>query len=315
MSQLTLGHRNISGNILQLRENLPRKTIEEALHNAAMGKPPQNPHNDPEILKAEACLANDVFNAYMRPALRMAIGAPHYIEGPEKKIERAAKKKAAFGDNCDWARHSNLLKDMNSARIASDILSERGVLTLKDPAGLPINIYIVDTDNTFIEPSKKKPGLRMMNTKFLIPIPLKDGESTYHVLELRSYLAKSAESYERSEEEYKKFREADSFANAFSLAAQTTSDENSVKRLTKDFNKARAEATTHLALRTEINERDAEKNGANILIGYTPNRETIAAKKYTFTNFMDYLTNNQPEDVPAPKKVANGADLKTLEMA
>ena len=262
------------GNVHSLHQNLPRKTIEEALYDAWMGNPPQNPHNDPELLKAEALIANSIFDQYVRPTLRTAIGAPHYIEGPAKDVSRAKIKKGRLGDNCDWARHSNLLNNMRMVALTSDMLSNRGVLTLKTTENLPINLYIVDTDNTFISEDPKKLGLRMINTKFLIPITLRGGEESYHILELRSYLAASDATYQES------FSLAISRASPFDGAVQ--------KRLRVSWGQANATAENALLKRTELNQQDAERNGANALFGYTPLPPAPHAK-WSFMTYETYM--------------------------
>ena len=312
MGRLSKAHRAASPDeskkIQQLREELPRRTIEQALRDAAAGLSPRNPHNDPEILKAEALIANDIFNAHLRPTLRIAIGAPHYIEGPEKAISRAAKKKGGvYGDNCDWARHSNLLKDMGMIEKASDLLSQRGVLTLRGPGNLPLEFYLVDVDNTYIENVAKKPGLRMMNTKILVPIPLKDDKYTYHILELRSYLAASQPAMDASEEEYKEYRTAYDLAKAFYAASETARDPHTIKRLNIEYKRAANNAAAHLAERTRICLEDAEEHGANSLLGYKPNIDASLPKGASFTTFESYLDKKYPADAAEESKVVESA--------
>ncbi len=293
------------GNVHSLHQNLPRKSIEEALHDAWLGKPPQNPHNDPELLKAEALIANSIFDQYVRPTLRIAIGAPHYIEGPVKDVSRAITKKGRPGDNCDWARHSNLLNNMRMVALTSDMLSKRGVLTLKTTENLPINLYIVDTDNTFIAEDPKKLGLRMINTKFLIPIRIKDGEESYHILELRSYLATSEATYHASEEAYKAYRDATSLSQSYLLAiSQASPSDGAVqKRLTLHWAQANATAENALLKRTDLNKQDAERNGANALFGYTP-RPPAPHAKWSLMTYETYMakaySNKDGFSSPAP---------------
>jgi hypothetical protein len=293
------------GNVHSLHQNLPRKSIEEALYDAWMGKPPQNPHNDPELLKAEALIANSIFDQYVRHSLRIAIGAPHYIEGPAKDVGRAITKKGRPGDNCDWARHSNLLNNMRMVALASDMLSKRGVVTLKTTENLPINLYIVDTDNTFIAEDPKKLGLRMINTKFLIPITLRGGEETYHILELRSYLAASEATYQASEEAYKTYRDATSLSTSYALALSQVSpfDGAVQKRLALSWAQANTNAENALLKRTILNQQDAERNGANALFGHTPLPPAPNAK-WSLMTYETYMArayaNKDDYSTPAP---------------
>lgn len=292
MSHISTSHKEAQkGNVHSLRQTLHRKTTEEALLDAWNGKAPQNPHNDPELLKAEALIANDMFNHYIRPNLRRAIGAPHYVTGPEKNIGRAMiKKNGKAGDNCDWARHSNLLNNLGMAALTSDMLSNRGVLTLRTTENLLIDLFIVDADNTFIKEDPKKLGLRMINTKFLIPIVIKDGVETYHILELRSYLASSEDAYQKSEAEYQKYRSAFSLKSSYDRALTLISptDGAAQKRLRLAWSQAETNAENALLRRTKLNMQDAERNGANALLGYVP-RPPSSNASWSLMTYDEYM--------------------------
>lgn len=273
---------------------LNRRTIVDALHDATEGSKPRNPHSDPDKLKAEALIANAVFDEYIRPALRTAIGAPHYIEGPEKDVLRAKTKKGDLARNCDWARHANLLNNMSMAKTATDMLSRRGVLRLNSPStGHPIDLVIVDADNTFINDDPNKPGLRMIDTKILVPIDLASGEQTYHILELRTYLAASVPQYEKSEIAYKQYREKSCLVQAFERAITETTDAALQTSLSKAESRAANKASAAKDLRDRINIEDSNRNDANTLIGYYP--LMTEGKGWKLMSFNQWLTSDPME--------------------
>lgn len=283
---------------------LRRRSIEDALIAAARGEPPVQPHADTKLLQAEAALAREVFTQVIKPALRATLHAPQYKAGPEKDVGRVLRKKGSPDENCDWARFANLVNNMDMVKQSSDMLSRRGLLTLHGTGGQTVNIYIVDADNTFTTPSKKKPGLRNLDTKILVGLTLANGEQTYHVLEMHTILAASAEAFKSSHAKFEIFRREDALARTFEKAATLTSDAEYLRGIFKRGASARRKADEALEARTQINLADEQRNGTGALTDYVPTKNS--GKGWTFTSFEKLMKQHEaPPPAAQPPLAVN----------
>ncbi len=281
---------------------LRRRSIEDALMAAARGEPPVQPHADTKLLQAEAALAREVFMQVIKPALRAALHAPQYKVGPEKDVGRVLKKKGSPDENCDWARFANLVNNMDMAKTSSDMLSRRGLLTLVGVDGQQVNIYIVDSDNTFTNPSKKKPGLRNIDTKMLVSLTLKNGEETYHILEMHTILAASADAFRQSHKKYEIYRQQDDYAKTFARAVTLTNDGECLRSMFKRAASARRKADEALEARTHINLADEQRNSTHTLTGYVPTKNS--GKGWSFTSFDELMKMHEaPPPAAQPRRL------------
>lgn len=284
---------------------LRRRSIEDALMAAARGDAPVQPHADTKLLQAEAALAREVFMEVIKPALRAVLHAPQYKVGPDKDVGRVLRKKGSPDENCDWARFANLVNNMDMAKQSTDMLSRRGLLTLNGVAGQTVNVYIVDADNTFTTPSEKKPGLRNLDTKMLIGLTLPNGEQTYHVLEMHTILAASAEAFKASHKKFEIFRREDALAKTFERAATLTNDTEYLRGIFKRAASARRKADEALDARTLINLADEQRNGTHTLTGYVPTKNS--GKGWSFTSFDELMKMHAaPPPAAQPRQLTTG---------
>jgi len=171
------------------RAALPRMTLAQMFNKVANGEEPQQPLANGRALLADAELAADVMKQVGTALAEMTGGT--YLRGPAKDLERAeakAKIKNKTSEraidlsyNYDYARFCIPLRNNNQIRHAIDIFHSPGTIRLANG----LKLHVLDVDNTFIKENPKKPGLRNLDLKIAVPITLKDGTDSYHIVELQ----------------------------------------------------------------------------------------------------------------------------------
>ncbi len=246
---------------------IARKTLDELFNDVASGKKAVQPHSNPALLKAEAQIArvqnNDALGLYFASLFNSSKKTAREV-GPEKKIERIKQKcrerantSGSSNDNdpltqagciTDYERQRIWLKNMSSAQKAIELLGKVGTAVL--PNGK--KIYIVDVDNSFLDPNPKKPGLRELAIKYATPITLADGTETYHICETQFWLEKAAKDYKKSHEHFCESRDANDLQGSILLAI-TLAEPATINSLSKEWKKAGERRMFHTEERNRIN--------------------------------------------------------------
>jgi hypothetical protein len=253
-----------------------RRSLSEVFAAAAAGAPPRQPHNDGNLLIAEAFIAQETLKKIGRLVNSDLNGI--FEIGPEKDLARAKAKTRERGDlalNCDFSRARVLLRDVEQIKKAIDLFGQPGPTTLgKGDKGIALNV--VDVDNTFSRPSPKKPGLCNLDVKIALPITLDNGEESYHICEIQ-FLHKGTKAvYKKSHEIYEEARSElirrQYIENAMDLAGCP----ETAKSLEKRWYKADKLYGELMQKREDLNTGIAEKLGLNALRGYQPCNKNTA---------------------------------------
>lgn len=267
---------------------------------------PRQPHDSFDGLVTEAHIAEKVFDTQILPALTAILSARRAQHGPEKKYERVKDKVAKkvgieqarldeykasgrihFGQNCDYTRSMQTVGTMTFIQRATDMFQERGIVTInKGDGSKPLNIVVLDVENGFVEEVGHKPNLMRINLKLAVPISLKDGTETFHVLEHKIFLKASLKNEMDGTAVWQECRELDKreqrLTDAFCSAASNSPES---KALLTEFEQVSAQKTEASKRRAEINARDFKIKGIGALIGYTPESKTgsVRGMSWTFT--------------------------------
>lgn len=234
---------------------------------------PRQPNASFERLQADASIALDTYRRIGRSLSQLFTGsARNFEERPEKQKARILQKVAVgyqgdFSRNLDYCAGRCLLKNIDQIRAAIDLFYKPGDVLLPDGSSL----RVVDVDNTFSFPSAKKPGLRNLDVKFVLPITREDGFKTYHIVEHQFSPQQAQPYYKRSHAAYEEERKA-----RFCLAQMEEKMLNSESALlSKGLSKAyrRLEELRQRAAeeRWQVNQAViADLPWLNELIGYLP---------------------------------------------
>jgi hypothetical protein len=247
-----------------------RRSLSEAFAAAAAGAPPRQPHNDGDLLIAEAFIAQET----LKKIGRLVNSDLHGIFeiGPEKDLARAKAKTKERGDlalNCDFSRARVLLRDVEQIKKAIDLFGQTG-LTRLGKGDKAIEVNIVDVDNTFSRPSPKKPGLCNLDVKIALPITLDTGEESYHICEVQFLHKGTKATYKKSHEIYEEARSELIRRQFIENAMDMAGCPETAKNLEKRWHKADKLYNELMQKREDLNTGIAEKLGLNALRGYQP---------------------------------------------
>lgn len=247
-----------------------RRALSDVFAAAAAGAPPRQPHNNGDLLIAEAFIAQETLKKIGKLVNSELNGI--FEIGPEKDLARAKAKTKDRGDlalNCDFSRARVLLRDVEQIKKAIDLFGKAGPTQLgKDNKAL--NLHIVDVDNTFSRPSPKKPGLCNLDVKIVLPITLETGEESYHICEIQ-FLHKGTKAiYKKSHEIYEEARSELIRRQYIENAMDMAGCPETAKNLEKRWHKADKLYSELMQKREDLNTGIAEKLGLNALRGYQP---------------------------------------------
>lgn len=279
---------------------------------------PRQPHDDVNELLAESHIARAVFDKQILPLLTNILSAQRPVIGPAKKTDRAEAKVAGklqidqelidsyrasgqihYGLNCDYTRSMQTVGIMHFIQRASDIFQGRGIVTIdKADGSKPINIVILDVENGFIEELGHKPNLMRINLKLAIPIELKDGTQTFHVLEHKILLKASLQNEKEGCAAWSELRALNERVSQLGIAfdrAAANSDEAST--LLQEFGDVSSLQDKWVDKRAEINARDYKIKGIDALIGYTSKSKSGSVRgiSWTFTPLEDVVAQLKAE--------------------
>lgn len=297
-------------------ERLPLLNVLETLLEPKIE--PRQPHDDVNELLAESHIARAVFDRQVLPLLTDVLSAQRPVLGPVKNPDRAEAKVAGklqidqelidsyrasgkihFGWNCDYTRSMQTVGMMQFIQRASDIFQGRGIVSISKADGSkPVNIVILDVENGFIEEPGHKPNLMRINLKLAIPIELKDGTQTFHVLEHKILLKASLQNEKDGCAAWSELRALTEKASQLSIAfdrAATDSDEAST--LLQEFEEVSSLQDKWADKRAEINARDYRIKGIDALMGYTSASQSGSVRgiSWTFTPLEDVVAQLKAE--------------------
>lgn len=272
-------------------------TLEEILISLQEGKTqPRQPHDFIDDLGSESQIAKAVFRSTILPILKDILASGRIINGPEKNLDRAADKIASkldldiehiqeykasgdihYGLNCDYIRDSQLVGGMHFIRRASDLFQGPGVLRISKDGAQPVDIFILDVENGFVEEVAHKPKLKRINLKLAVPISLADGTQTFHVLEHKIYLKASQQNEIAGTKAWGYLRALQKQENLLQAAFdQVAGNSPEAASLLNEFMEVAAQKEAMAKYREEINARDESIKGIHDLTGYKP--ETTEGK-------------------------------------
>lgn len=279
---------------------------------------PRQPHDDVNELLAESHIARAVFDKQVLPLLTDILSANRQTIGPAKKADRAETKVAGklqidqelidsyktsgkihFGLNCDYTRSMQTVGMMGFIQRSSDIFQGRGIVTInKEGGSKPINIVILDVENGFIEEPSHKPNLMRINLKLAIPIELKDGTQTFHVLEHKILLKASLQNEKDGCVAWSELRALNERASQLGIAFdRAAADSDEALTLLNEFDRVSSLQDKSADRRAEINARDYRIKGIDALIGYTPESQSgsVRGLSWTFTPLKDVVAQLKAE--------------------
>ncbi|MBL8640944.1 MAG: hypothetical protein JNL76_02390 [Alphaproteobacteria bacterium] len=305
-----------------------RLTLEEVLISLQEGKTePRQPHDFIDGLGSESQIAKAVFRSTILPVLKDILASHIIKDGPKKNPERVADKVAGkldldidhiqeykasgdihYGLNCDYIRDSQLVGGMNFIRRASDLFQGPGVLRLSKNGGQPVDIFILDVENGFVEEVAHKPKLKRINLKLAIPISLADGTRTFHVLEHKIYLKASQQNESEGTRAWGDLRTLQKQENLLQAAFdQVAGNSPEAASLLNEFMEVAAQKEAMAKYRKEINARDESIKGIHALTGYKPETTEGKVRDLTWgftplqTVVADILEKNSaPETINPP---------------
>ncbi len=255
---------------------------------------PRQPHDCLNELVTESHIARTIFDRQILPLLTDFLSARRPVLGPEKNPGRVEDKVASklkiapaqldsykasgeihFGMNCDFSRSMQPVGTMNFIQRASDAFQGRGMLTLsRNDGSSPIQIYILDVENGFIKEVSHKPNLMRINLKLAVPIILKNGTETFHVLEHKILLKASLQNEKDGCAAWAEYRELEKLEGhleaAFNRASQDSPESNDLLTKWVQVTERAAESAQRRAV---INARDFQIAGITSLVGYKPDTE------------------------------------------